>query len=168
MSIRLINTETLRMEMFMGENVPPYAILSHTWVNNEEISLQQYEALFANPQDGEARRKSGYRKILKTCERAQAETPKLRYAWVDTCCIDKSSSAELQEAINSMYKWYCFLRRWLTAPSRIRFLSLTVDLIGISVLRYATLFSPIFLLMWTSNLHCRYVAGSPEDGVSKS
>lgn len=28
------------------------------------------------------------------------------YVWVDTCCIDKKSSAELNEAINSMYKWY--------------------------------------------------------------
>lgn len=26
--------------------------------------------------------------------------------WVDTCCIDKSSSAELSEAINSMFAWY--------------------------------------------------------------
>jgi hypothetical protein len=30
----------------------------------------------------------------------------LQYIWVDTCCIDKSSSAELLEAINSMFKWY--------------------------------------------------------------
>jgi hypothetical protein len=28
------------------------------------------------------------------------------YKWIDSCCIDKSSSAELSEAINSMYKWY--------------------------------------------------------------
>jgi hypothetical protein len=28
------------------------------------------------------------------------------YVWIDTCCIDKSSSAELQEAVNSMFKWY--------------------------------------------------------------
>jgi hypothetical protein len=31
---------------------------------------------------------------------------KLEWAWVDTCCIDKKSSAELSEAINSMYAWY--------------------------------------------------------------
>ncbi len=30
----------------------------------------------------------------------------VRYIWIDTCCIDKSSSAELSEAINSMYRWY--------------------------------------------------------------
>ena len=30
----------------------------------------------------------------------------LSHAWIDTCCIDKSSSAELSEAINSMYTWY--------------------------------------------------------------
>jgi hypothetical protein len=26
--------------------------------------------------------------------------------WIDTCCIDKRSSAELSEAIDSMYRWY--------------------------------------------------------------
>lgn len=26
--------------------------------------------------------------------------------WIDSCCIDKTSSAELSEAINSMFKWY--------------------------------------------------------------
>ena len=29
-----------------------------------------------------------------------------QWAWIGTCCIDKRSSAELSEAINSMYKWY--------------------------------------------------------------
>jgi hypothetical protein len=48
--------------------------------------------------------KKGYQKIDMTCKIAfQAG---LSYAWVDTCCIDKSSSAELTEAINSMYRWY--------------------------------------------------------------
>lgn len=49
--------------------------------------------------------KKGYAKIEKTCEIARTKYG-LNYAWVDTCCIDKSSSAELSEAINSMFKWY--------------------------------------------------------------
>ena len=49
-------------------------------------------------------RKAGFWKIEKACEQAKGEG--LRYAWVDPCCIDKSSSAELQEAINSMFEWY--------------------------------------------------------------
>ncbi|KAF4836560.1 Vegetative incompatibility protein HET-E-1 [Colletotrichum tropicale] len=30
----------------------------------------------------------------------------LGYMWIDTCCIDKTSSVEMSEAINSMFKWY--------------------------------------------------------------
>ncbi|KAJ5392288.1 HET-domain-containing protein [Penicillium cosmopolitanum] len=52
----------------------------------------------------DAKRKEGYKKIERCCEMAKAEG--LDYAWVDTCCIDKTSSAELSEAINSMYYWY--------------------------------------------------------------
>ena len=46
----------------------------------------------------------GYRKILQSCEKAKKDGYK--WLWVDTCCIDKRSSAELSEAINSMYRWY--------------------------------------------------------------
>ncbi|KAK6206477.1 hypothetical protein LQW54_007770 [Pestalotiopsis sp. IQ-011] len=51
-----------------------------------------------------SKRKAGYRKIELTC--AQAKADGIKYAWVDTCCINKDSSAELSEAINSMYAWY--------------------------------------------------------------
>lgn len=46
----------------------------------------------------------GWDKIRMTCEMALLHG--YNYAWVDTCCIDKSSSAELSEAINSMFLWY--------------------------------------------------------------
>jgi hypothetical protein len=46
----------------------------------------------------------GYSKIDMTCRMAQEQG--CRYVWVDMCCIDKNSSAELSEAINSMYRWY--------------------------------------------------------------
>lgn len=52
----------------------------------------------------EAKSKSGYKKIQRTCE--QADKDGLDYAWVDTCCIDKTGSAELSEAINLMFRWY--------------------------------------------------------------
>ncbi len=48
--------------------------------------------------------KAGYAKIKGCCRQAQEDG--LAYAWVDTCCIDKTSSAELSEAINSMFRWY--------------------------------------------------------------
>ena len=51
-----------------------------------------------------ARKKQGFSKIERTCQLALDRN--IEYAWVDTCCIDKSSSAELTEAINSMFRWY--------------------------------------------------------------
>ncbi|RFN41777.1 hypothetical protein FIE12Z_12927 [Fusarium flagelliforme] len=92
----LVEKQRISFEEFYGE-LPQYAILSHTWENNEEITLQECNTKGA-------KLKSGYDKIMKTCQLALADG--LEYAWVDTCCIDKSSSAELTEAINSMFLWY--------------------------------------------------------------
>ena len=80
------------------DNIPPYAILSHTWgVDGEEVSYQDLsEHAHTN--------KSGYNKIQFCGE--QAAKDGLQFLWVDTCCIDKSSSAELTESINSMFRWY--------------------------------------------------------------
>ena len=55
--------------------------------------------------DGTAKSKvPGYNKIRFCGEQARRDG--LQYFWIDTCCIDKSSSTELQEAINSMFRWY--------------------------------------------------------------
>ncbi|KAJ0305620.1 hypothetical protein COL516b_005317 [Colletotrichum fioriniae] len=98
----LINTQTHKLEEFTGRQIPPYAILSHTW-GKEEVSFQDMKApMFSIWQRATSR--AGFVKILNTCRLAHQH--KLQYAWVDTCCIDKSSSAELTEAINSMFKWY--------------------------------------------------------------
>jgi len=94
----LINIETMKLEYFTGPIFPSYAILSHTW-EGEEVSFQEFVA--ASPA---TLSKKGYYKIQKTCEIATRRG--LGYAWVDTCCIDKSSSAELSESINSMFQWY--------------------------------------------------------------
>jgi len=83
------------------ENIPQYAILSHTWGKPaEEVAYK--DLLMANVVD--STKKPGYQKI-KFCGE-QAARDKLDYFWVDTCCIDKSSSAELSEAINCMFRWY--------------------------------------------------------------
>lgn len=94
--MRLINSSTLELEEFYGDAIPPYAILSHRWLD-DEVSLQDL-------QSDRATSKAGYAKIEQCC--AQALRDGLTHAWVDTCCIDKTSSAELTEAINSMYAWY--------------------------------------------------------------
>lgn len=95
----LIHTKALKLEEFLGVDPPPYAILSHTW-DVEEVTFRE----MVNGASRSAKAKKGYQKIKQTC-RIAAENG-LYYAWVDTCCIDKSSSAELSEAINSMFQWY--------------------------------------------------------------
>jgi len=95
--MHLLNVKTLSLEEFTGSKIPPYAILSHTWQEGQEVTLQELGR-------SGIEKKTGYRKIRLTCQ--QAEKDGLTYAWIDTCCIDKKSSAELSEAINSMFKWY--------------------------------------------------------------
>ena len=94
--MRLINSKSLEMEEFFDHNIPHYATLSHTW-GKEEVTFQDM-------QGRGTRKKGGFSKILGCCE--QAKQDGLEWVWIDTCCIDKSSSAELTEAINSMFKWY--------------------------------------------------------------
>jgi hypothetical protein len=79
-----------------SDNIPPYAILSHTWGPDE--------VAFRDMLDGNGANKTGFGKIRFCGEQARRDG--LHYFWVDTCCIDKSSSAELAEAINSMFRWY--------------------------------------------------------------
>jgi Heterokaryon incompatibility protein (HET) len=94
----LLNAKTIQLEEFIGKG-PPYAILSHTW--GKEVSFQEIQDL-TNRRAVE--QKTGYLKIKLCCQ--QATEDGLGYAWVDTCCIDKKSSAELSEATNSMFQWY--------------------------------------------------------------
>lgn len=166
--MRLLNVSTREVEEFHGDNIPQYAILSHTW-GSEEVSLPEMQTIARHRQSikhvvprsakhddtmrlmllstmlmafrGEHPRfsrqkalpalgngyksddyetshdsvvrstsphplelKAGYCKIAYAC--GQAEKDGFGHVWVDTCCIDKRSSAELSEAINSMFSWY--------------------------------------------------------------
>ena len=94
--MHLIDTNTLQLTWFPGE-APPYAILSHTWGSEEVVSAD-----FSDLSKVETR--PSFRKINLTCQQARRDG--LGYAWVDTCCINKESSSELSEAINSMFRWY--------------------------------------------------------------
>ncbi|KAK3316914.1 heterokaryon incompatibility protein-domain-containing protein [Apodospora peruviana] len=98
--MRLINSKTLEFKEFFDSELPPYAILSHTW-GSEEVSFQDMEQHLPSLET-----KEGYQKIKKTCFLAQNEESPIDWVWVDTCCIDKRSSAELTESINSMFRWY--------------------------------------------------------------
>ena len=81
------------------KDVPPYAILSHTWSPNDED-----EVTFEDITTGADTTKIGYDK-LRFCVQ-QAAKDGLAYSWVDTCCINKASEPELSQAIRSMFRWY--------------------------------------------------------------
>ena len=92
---------------FGDDEVTEYAILSHRWIE-QEVDYNEIAELakMAKKERSEIHQRDGYRKIVQSCE--QAKKDGYKWLWVDTCCIDKRSSAELlvSEAINSMYRWY--------------------------------------------------------------
>lgn len=100
--MRLINVHTLQLHDFDDSKIPPYCVASHRWAE-EEITYEQ----FSCPQ---ARSSSTFSKIKHFCDliaslnKQDASFP--RYLWIDTCCIDKRSSAELAKCINSMFRYY--------------------------------------------------------------
>ena len=94
--MRLLNTRTHEFKEFFEANIPRYAILSHTWTDSE-VSYKEFRK-------GPNQESVSYRKIINACDLARDRN--LDWIWIDTCCIDKRSSAELAEAINSMFKWY--------------------------------------------------------------
>jgi heterokaryon incompatibility protein (HET) len=97
--MRLLNVHTLQLEEFIGEfDIPEYGILSHTW-ENEEILFSHINNL-----SDDIRARQGFQKVKGACILAEEEG--LDYIWIDTLCIDKSSSADLSEAINSMFNYY--------------------------------------------------------------
>lgn len=92
----LFDTDKFEIKEFNDSQIPPYAILSHRW-GEEEVTLQDIDRI-------DIKEKQGYKKIKGCCKIAKESG--FGYVWIDTCCIDKTSSAELSEAINSMYYWY--------------------------------------------------------------
>ena len=100
--MRLLHTSTIELHEFYGDVIPKYAILSHTW-GEGEVSFQELQKAKLE-QSSMLENSKGYRKIEDCCKLAASNG--WQYVWIDTCCIDKTSSAELSEAINSMYRWY--------------------------------------------------------------
>lgn len=97
--MRLLNVDSFEFEEFFYAKPPPYAILSHTWGSDSE------EVSYRDVREGRLRTPATRPdKITGCCQKAKEDGYK--YVWVDTCCIDKTNSVELQEAINSMFRWY--------------------------------------------------------------
>ncbi len=95
--MRLLQVPSFELKEFFDASTPPYAILSHTWEKDEVLFRDMADISVAS-------KKAGFGKIIGAAEVAVSQGHK--YIWIDTCCIDKSSSAELSEAINSMYRYY--------------------------------------------------------------
>ncbi|KAL7281287.1 hypothetical protein ACG7TL_004596 [Trametes sanguinea] len=114
----LIDTSTGKLHHTSDPPLQPYVVLSHVWVPGEESSFQDLQSLHRptgrNLWFNRLRRLVGLPprsifgqtsvKVRECC--AFARTRGYRWLWVDSCCIDKTSSTELAEAINSMYQWY--------------------------------------------------------------
>jgi hypothetical protein len=94
--MRLLHTSSLTLRAYFDESAPSYGILSHTWVESEEVSYQEIlkEILNLSPS---VKAKFGNKKIINCAH--TIEELGYDYVWIDTCCMDKSSSAELSESI---------------------------------------------------------------------
>ncbi|GES57150.1 HET domain protein [Aspergillus terreus] len=104
--MRLLKTATC--EVTEAKDIPSpfphYAILSHTWISpRDEITYQDTRTRMADIKDDLFKQK-GWSKIKSFCTRAKADG--WEWAWMDTCCIDKTSTGDTQEAINAMFRWY--------------------------------------------------------------
>lgn len=106
--MRLLNTKNLELVAKPDDDIPSYAILSHTW-GSGEVSLQDMQGFGGKLASAAGRvklfrTKKGLKKVIDAAKLASSDG--YEWIWIDTCCIDKTSSAELSEAINSMYRWY--------------------------------------------------------------
>ncbi|KAF2683616.1 HET-domain-containing protein [Lentithecium fluviatile CBS 122367] len=97
--MRLLDARTFQFkEVSDPRKITKYAVLSHTWADNEVV----YSDLVSSLQN--VHQRPEFAKIKFTAQQALADG--FDYIWIDTTCIDKSSSADLSESINSMFKIY--------------------------------------------------------------
>jgi hypothetical protein len=157
---------------FYGVDIPPYAILSHTWGADED------EVTFQDVIERRGFQKFGYRK-LQFCAR-QAAADKLQYFWIDTCCINKLSDQELSESINSMFRWYqqaercyIYLSDFVAADSqgfgRSRWFTRGWTLQELLAPKQAHFYDAYGLYYGSKTLLCRWInqaTGIPEEAIT--
>ncbi|KAF1967810.1 HET-domain-containing protein [Bimuria novae-zelandiae CBS 107.79] len=95
--LQRLQDDVFELTSFDDERPLPYAILSHTWIEGQEITYNEVVA-------GEGKNKKGYDKLRFCAEQAAKDGH--QYFWIDACCINKADPVELSTAINSMYRWY--------------------------------------------------------------
>lgn len=98
--MRLLNVRTLEIESFSDPNqsIPPYAIASHRW-GREEATLK----------DVKKRRGSylaGWYKVETFARYVRKNVHGVKWLWIDTCCVNRESSQEVNEAVNLSFRWY--------------------------------------------------------------
>ncbi|KAF2653170.1 hypothetical protein K491DRAFT_706004 [Lophiostoma macrostomum CBS 122681] len=101
--MRLLNSQTFELRSFLPHEIPEYVILSHRW-GTEELT---YRDVVQNPLSAEnspTRRLRGFPKVDGVCRLASEDG--YSWVWIDTCCIDKESSADVDKNINSMWTYY--------------------------------------------------------------
>lgn len=91
-----------------GKLLPPYAILSHTWLPDglegvREVIYQDMKTAFLLLKSGRLKSDGGD-KLIRSCGCAARDG--WEWAWMDTCCIDKTNVGDTQKAINAMFRWY--------------------------------------------------------------
>jgi hypothetical protein len=96
--MRLLNVHSLKFAEFSDKKRPAYAIASHRW--------EEHEATFADVRDTQNTPSLGYQKIRNFAEYVKNHVSGVDWLWIDTCCINKDSAAELSKAINLMFEWY--------------------------------------------------------------
>lgn len=96
--MRLLNVESFELVEFLRDDEPQYAIASHRWGDRE--------ATFLEVRNGVNTHTTGYQKVVNFAEYVKTKVPSVKWLWIDTCCINKESAAELSEAINLMFEWY--------------------------------------------------------------
>ena len=94
--MRLLHTKDLTFKEFYETDLPDYVILSHRWGESEVNWRDMIKK--------RAKKGPGLTKVMNCCKLASSEG--YEWVWIDTCCIDKKSSAEVSEAVNAMYRWY--------------------------------------------------------------
>lgn len=107
--MRSLDTKTYELADFTNQPSPQYVVLSHTWLVSDkpnvvrEITYQDMQNQHKSIKEGNYKTQ-GWAKLKNYCDLARSNG--WQYAWMDTCCIDKTNSADTQEAINAMFRWY--------------------------------------------------------------
>ena len=97
--MRLLNVHTLKFHEYLPHNIPRYVIASHRWMSDAEATLEDVQ----NKRNAD---KIGWKKLEGFAKYIEDHVQHVDWLWIDTCCINKKSDAELSKSINSMFKWY--------------------------------------------------------------